>query len=236
MSGSALAGPDQLGLHAESVDYIAREIIAVRDRGVEVVVMVGGGNIFRGKLADVWNIDRAEADNVGIVSTVVNSLVLRGAVRSRSEHEVRVMTSISMDVIAEPYIRLRAMHHLDKGFIVILAGGNGQPFVTTDYPAVQRAIELECDAIFAAKDGVEGVFTSDPKVDSDARLYRTLSYLDVVEKNLKVMDQSAFILAKEFHKPIHVFNFNTHGAMVQILEGRQVGTMISNEHETALAE
>jgi uridylate kinase len=207
----------------------------VRERGVQVVVVVGGGNIFRGKLAEIWNIDRAEADNVGIVGTVVNSLVLRGALRSRSAHEVRVMTSTHMDAIAEPYIRLRAMHHLDKGFIIILAGGNGQPFVTTDYPAVQRAIELECDAIFAAKDGVDGVYTSDPKVDKEARLYRCLKYEDVVAKDLRVMDQSAFILARDFRKPIHVFNFNTRGAMAHILEGRELGTKISDEKPTVLA-
>lgn len=226
LSGAALAGDDKVGLNADSVDYIAKEIIEACKLGAEVGVAVGGGNIFRGSLAELWNIDRPEADNVGIVGTVINSLVLRGALRARSDIEVRVMTSVPMNTIAEPYIRLRAVSHLEKKFVVVFAGGNGQPFVTSDYPSVQRALETHCDAILVAKHGVDGVLTGDPRKDKDVKVYKSLTYDDVLSKDLRFMDQSAILLARDFNLPVHVFNFNAPGSMARIIQGEDAGTLI----------
>ncbi|MGZ4107910.1 MAG: UMP kinase [Tumebacillaceae bacterium] len=228
LSGGALAGKNDFGFDPESIEHIVSEVLSVSELGVQVAIVIGGGNIFRGNVSDNWGIERAEADNIGVLGTVVNSLMLRGAVSARSEKEVRVMTSIPMSAIAEPYIRLRAIHHMDKGYIVILAGGTGQPFVTTDYPAAQRAIELRCDAILAAKDGADGIYTADPNKDPDARKFKTLSYDDVVKENLRVMDQSALLLSRDYGMPIHVFDFSKRGAMRAICLGEEnVGTFIS---------
>ena len=144
------------------------------------------------------------------------------------------MTAIPITSVAEPYIRLRAIHHLEKGYIVIFAGGNGQPYVTTDYPSVQRAIEVNCDAILVAKQGVNGVLNADPKFDKDARKFRSLHYNDVLKHNLKVMDQSAFILARDYNLPMHVFNFDKPGSMKEICEGKNNGTIISGESVSEL--
>lgn len=155
--------------------------------------------------------------------------MLRGVLKAKTEKEVRVMTSVPAPSVAEPYIRLRAMHHLDKGYIVIFGGGNGQPFVTTDYPSVQRAVEMNCDALFVAKQGVDGVYTSDPNVDKYAKMYKQLNYNDVVQNNIKVMDQSALLLARDFNLPVHIFNFDEVGAMGRLITGEKIGTLISKE-------
>src|SRR5262249_39953282 len=147
-----------------------------------------------------------EADNIGTLATVVNSLMLRGVLKAKLNKEVRVMTAIPITSVAEPYIRLRAIHHLEKGYVVIFAGGNGQPYVTTDYPSVQRAIEVNADALLVAKQGVDGVLSADPKHDKEAKKFSSLHYDDVLQRNLKVMDQSAFILARDYNLPMHVFN------------------------------
>ena len=203
--------------------------MSVVDLGVEVSLVIGGGNIFRGNMAESWGIERAEADNIGTLATVVNSLMLRGVLKAKTKKEVRVMTAIPITSVAEPYIRLRAIHHLEKGYIVIFAGGNGQPYVTTDYPSVQRAIEVNCDALLVAKQGVDGVLNADPKFNKDARKFRSLHYNDVLTHNLKVMDQSAFILARDYNLPMHVFNFDKPGSMKEICEGKNNGTIISGE-------
>ena len=145
------------------------------------------------------------------------------------------MSAIPISSVAEPYIRLRAIHHLEKGYIVIFAGGNGQPYVTTDYPSAQRAIEVNSQALLVAKQGVDGVLSGDPKQRADVVKYDSLHYDDVLQRNLKVMDQSAFILARDYHLPIHVFNFDTPGSMKAICEGSNVGTMISNDSVLAVA-
>jgi uridylate kinase len=155
--------------------------------------------------------------------------MLRGVLKAKTKKEVRVMTAIPITSVAEPYIRLRAIHHLEKGYIVIFAGGNGQPYVTTDYPSVQRAIEVNCDALLVAKQGVDGVLNADPKFDKYARKFRSLHYNDVLKHNLKVMDQSAFILARDYNLPMHVFNFDKPGSMKEICEGKNNGTIISGE-------
>lgn len=236
LSGGAVAGQSEFGFEPERLDYIAGEIMSVVDMGVEVTIVIGGGNIFRGNMAESWGIERAEADNIGTLATVVNSLMLRGVLKAKTDKEVRVMTAIPLTSVAEPYIRLRAIHHLEKGYIVIFAGGNGQPYVTTDYPSVQRAIEVNCQALLVAKQGVDGVFSADPKVNREARKYSSLHYNDVIRQNLKVMDQSAFILARDYSLPIHVFNFDRPGTMRAICEGRMNGTLISQDSELSYDE
>lgn len=227
LSGGAVAGDGGFGFDPDRLEHIANEIMTVAALGIEVCLVIGGGNIFRGNMGESWGIERAEADNIGTLATVVNSLMLRGVLKSKTSNEVRVMAAIPVSSVAEPYIRLRAIHHLEKGYIVIFAGGNGQPYVTTDYPSVQRAIEVNCEAILVAKQGVDGVFDKDPKHHADARKIRSLNYDDVIGRHLKVMDQSAFILARDYHLPIHVFNFDRPGSMKQVCEGENVGTIIS---------
>jgi uridylate kinase len=227
LSGSAVAGQAEVGFDRAAIEHIVDEVLSIRDLGVEVSIVIGGGNIFRGNVAKTWGIERAEGDAIGMLGTIVNSLMLRGALKSRGKYEVRVMTAIPMESIAEPYIRLRAIHHLEKGFIVVLAGGIGQPYVTTDYPAVQRAIETRSEAIFVAKQGVDGVYTADPKKDANAKLYRTLGYDDFIQQKLQVMDHSALILARDHSIPVHVFNFMQTGTMKRICMGENVGTYIA---------
>ncbi|WP_409341970.1 UMP kinase [Paenibacillus sp. MBLB4367] len=229
LSGGAVAGRNEFGFEPGKLDHITNEIMSVVDMGVEVALVIGGGNIFRGSMAESWGIERAEADNIGTLATVINSLMLRGAMKAKTDKEVRVMTAIPLASVAEPYIRLRAIHHLEKGYIVIFAGGNGQPYVTTDYPSVQRAIEVNCQALLVAKQGVDGVLSADPKYNKEARKYKSLHYNDVVRHNLQIMDQSAFILARDYSLPIHVFNFDKPGSMKEVCEGKNNGTMISSD-------
>ncbi len=235
LSGGAFSGAAESGIERSAVDALVDEIKSLAELGVEVAIMVGGGNIFRGRLADDWGIERAEADNIGMMSTVVNSLILRGALTSHGSQEVRVMTAIPIASVAEPYIRLRAIKHLEKGYIVVFAAGIGQPFVTTDYPAVQRAIEVRADAIFAAKQGVNGVFAEDPKRNPDAKRYEQITYDDVVDKGLKVMDQSAFILARDHRIPIHVFDASERNAMRNIAVGEPTGTYVGPDAVTVFS-
>ncbi|MFK7692452.1 UMP kinase [Paenibacillus sp. HJGM_3] len=226
LSGGAVAGKSEFGFEPERLEHIANEVLSVIELGVEVSIVIGGGNIFRGNMAESWGIERAEADNIGTLATVVNSLMLRGVLKAKTEREVRVMTALPIASVAEPYIRLRAVHHLEKGYIVIFAGGNGQPYVTTDYPSVQRAIEVRCEALLVAKQGVDGVLSADPRLDPTARQYKSLHYNDVIQQDLRVMDQSAFILARDYSLPIHVFNFDRPGSMRDICIGRDNGTAI----------
>jgi len=236
LSGGAFAGEQGFGIESNAVDRLSDEIVALHESGVQVAVMVGGGNIFRGRLADQWGIERAEADNIGMMATIVNSLILRGALTARGNSEVRVMSAIPVHSVAEPYIRLRAIKHLDKGYIVVFAGGIGQPFVTTDYPSVQRALEIRAEAIIAAKQGTEGVYTSDPNVDPSARLFRHVSHDEVLRLDLGVMDQSAFILARDHGLPIHVVDASAPGAMRAVCQGQAVGTAITIDGDVQYAE
>lgn len=236
LSGGAFAGTSEGSIDRAAVDALVREIVTLTEAGVEVAIMVGGGNIFRGRLATDWGIERAEADNIGMMATVVNSLILRGALASHNAPEIRVMTAIPIAAVAEPYIRLRAVKHLEKGYIVVFAAGIGQPFVTTDYPAVQRAIEVRAEAILAAKQGVAGVYDSDPKQNPGARLYAEVTYDDVVANNLNVMDQSAFILARDHQIPIHVFDASEPGVMLNVVKGEAAGTYVGPGAVTRFAD
>src|SRR5919109_520826 len=176
LSGEALAGPAGSGVDPASLAHVAREVLSVHGLGVQIAVVVGGGNYFRGRMAEGWGISRAEADNLGMLGTVMNALMLRGALTARTETDVRVMTAVPIHSVAEPFIRLRAVHHLERGLIVLLAGGIGQPYVTTDYPAVQRALELDADALLVAKRGVDGVYDTDPHLNPEAGRYPQLAY------------------------------------------------------------
>lgn len=227
LSGESLAGDDGWGVDPESLAHLADEVLAVHERGVQVAVMVGGGNYFRGRMADGWGIGRAEADNIGMLGTVMNALMLRGAITAKSTDDVRVMTAMPIQSVAEPFIRLRAISHLEKGFIVILAGGIGQPYVTTDYPAVQRTLELEADALLVAKRGVDAVYDSDPRQNADATRFSVLSYARALELGVRVMDTSAFVLANEHDLTMHVFDVAADGAMRQIVDGEDIGTIVS---------
>ncbi|HTX83812.1 MAG TPA: UMP kinase [Streptosporangiaceae bacterium] len=227
LSGEALAGDAGSGADPASLSRVADEVLSVRDLGVQVAVVVGGGNYFRGRMAEGWGISRAEADNIGMLGTIMNALMLRGALTARTDIDVRVMTAVPIQSVAEPFIRLRAIRHLEHGSIVLLAGGIGQPYVTTDYPAVQRALELDADALLVAKRGVDGVYDSDPKVNPAAIRYEQLTYDEAIAVGVRVMDTSAFVLANELSLTMHVFDVAATGVMREICEGKDHGTRIS---------
>jgi uridylate kinase len=233
LSGGAIAGDDTWGFDPSALNHIADEVLQLHEAGVEVGVMVGGGNIFRGELGETWGIERAEADQIGMMATVINSLLLRGVLQARGKAEVRVMTAIPINTVAEPFIRLRAIRHLEHHAIVVLAAGTGNPYVTTDYPAAQRALELRADALLAAKNGTDGIYTSDPRQDPDARRYHMISYETVIAKDLRVLDQAAVLLARDHRLPIHVFDFDAPGAMLRICQGENIGTCVGNEDSLA---
>lgn len=227
LSGEALAGGgDGWGVDPAALDRLADEVLSVHDLGIEVAVVVGGGNYFRGRMADAWGIGRAEADNIGMLGTVMNALMLRGVLTAKSATEVRVMTAIGIQSVAEPFIRLRAAAHLSRGHVVILAGGIGQPYVTTDYPAVQRALELDADALLVAKRGVDGVYDSDPKFNPEASRFADLTYSEALRRGISIMDAAAFVLAGEQGLVMHVFDIDAPGAMQRICEGENLGTIV----------
>ena len=231
LSGGAIAGDKEWGFSPDALNHIADEVLKLHNMGVQVGVVIGGGNIFRGELGEQWGIERAEADNIGMIATVTNSLMLRGVLKARGTIDARVMTAIPIDTIAEPFIRLRAIRHLEHGYIVVLAAGTGNPYVTTDYPSVQRALELRADVLLAAKNGIDGIYTSDPRQDHSARMYRQIRYDTVIQKDLRALDQSAVLLARDNDLPIHVFNFDTPEIMCRICMGEDVGTLISNNKD-----
>ena len=227
LSGEALAGPSGAGADPASLARVADEVLSLHQIGVQVAVVVGGGNYFRGRMAEGWGISRAEADNIGMLATVMNGLMLRGALTARTDADVRVMTAMPITSVAEPFIRLRAANHLARNKIVVLAGGIGQPYVTTDYPAVQRALELDADALLVAKHGVDGVYNHDPKTNPDAVKFTTLTYDEAIAADIRVMDTSAFVLANEQGLTMHVFDVAAVGVMRGICEGEELGTRIT---------
>jgi uridylate kinase len=227
LSGEALSGAAATGVDPASLARVADEVLSVHNLGVQVAVVVGGGNYFRGRMAEGWGISRAEADNIGMLGTVMNALMLRGALTARTEADIRVMTAMPMNSIAEPFIQLKAKTHLERGFIVVLAGGIGQPYVTTDYPAVQRALELDADALLVAKHGVDGVYDSDPRHNPDAVRFTSLTYEEALAADIRIMDTSAFVLANEQALTMHVFDVAAVGVMRSICEGGDHGTRIT---------
>lgn len=226
VSGEGLSGERGFGTDPDRIGELAASLSAAQGRGHELAVIVGGGNYFRGADMSRWTIPRAEGDNVGILGTIINGIFLRGALAEQGISDGRLMTAVTIPAMAEPYVRLRAERHLDKGRIVILAGGNGQPFVSTDYPAVQRALELGASRLLVAKNGTPGVFTADPRQDPDARLLRSISHEEAVRRRLRVMDPAAFVLAAEHGLPIQVFGVEDIPRLADICDGAVAGTMV----------
>jgi len=226
LSGEALVGEGSLGISPEIVDRIAEEIEMVTTLGVQVAIVVGGGNIFRGlQKSTELGMDRAQADYVGMLATIMNALVLQGVLEKRGI-ATRVQTALNMNAIAEPYIRRRAQRHLTKGRVVIFGGGTGNPFFTTDTAAALRASEMDCTLMLTAKNGVDGVYSDDPKTNPKATKYDELSYQEVISKNLKIMDTAAIALCRDRKIPISVFDFARAGAVRDIVCGLQVGTIV----------
>ncbi|MEB3206222.1 MAG: UMP kinase [Vampirovibrionales bacterium] len=226
ISGEALMGSQGYGIDPNIVATVADEIREAVESGVQVAIVVGGGNIFRGvQNSTKLGMDRASADYVGMLATIMNALVLQGVLKSK-HIETRVLSAIGMDKVAEPYIRLRAMRHLQKGRVVIFAGGTGNPFFSTDTTAALRAAEISADVILMAKNGIDGVYDKDPRQHVDAERFDSLTYDEVLVRDLKVMDQTAVSLCKETRLPIVVFNFNQAGSIQQLLHGGTIGTVI----------
>jgi uridylate kinase len=228
MSGEAL-GPKGFGIDAETVRRIAAEIKRVHDLGIEIAVVIGGGNIWRGADAASTGIDRATADYVGMLATVMNALVLQDAME-KLDMVTRVQTAIEMPPVAEPFIRRRAERHLEKGRVVILAAGSGNPFFTTDTAAALRAVELNAQVLLKAT-MVDGVYNDDPKKNPHARKFEQLSYMQALNMGLKVMDSTALSLCKDNHMPIIVFDLQQKGALEAIVRGEKCGTLVADVEE-----
>ena len=224
VSGEVLMGDQAYGLDMGTVGVIAQEIKEVVERGIELCLVIGGGNIFRGLSGAAKGMDRASADYMGMLATVMNALAMQSALEKIGV-DTRVQSAIPMASVCEPYIRRRAERHLEKGRVVIFAAGTGNPFFTTDTAAALRAAEMRCDALFKGT-SVDGVYTADPKRDPHARRYDRLGYLDVLSRDLKVMDASAISLMRENKIPIVVFSIRTPGALLDVVTGRGVHTVI----------
>jgi uridylate kinase len=236
ISGEALGGDGAQNMDPDAVQFIGSQIASLHKAGVQTAVMVGGGNIFRGSSSDQWGIDRVDADFIGMLGTAVNAVVLRGTLqRMLDTDRIPLMVSLDMQDIGEPYIRSKALARLASYGILLLACGTGQPYVTTDYPAVQRALELDAEALLVAKNGVDGVYAADPRRDPDAVRYDHLSYDDVLKQGLMVMDQTAFALARDNALPIHVVSIGESGALLRAAEGEAIGTTISVDGASRLA-
>ena len=224
LSGEALMGSRDYGLDPEIVDRMAEEIKTVIDMGVEVCAVIGGGNIFRGVSGAAQGMDRATADYMGMLATVINALAMQNALE-KAGVPTRVLSAIPMSSVCEPYIRRRAIRQMEKGRVVIFAAGTGNPFFTTDSAAALRASETQCDALLKATK-VDGVYSADPAKDKDAKRYDKLSYLDVLAQDLQVMDTSAISLARQSKIPILVFSIFTHGAFAEVMQGKGKFTIV----------
>jgi len=224
ISGEALMGDQGFGLHPPTVDRIAGEIKKVHDLGAEICLVIGGGNIFRGLSGSAQGMERASADYMGMLATVMNALAMQNALERLGCH-TRVVSAIPMDQICEPYIRRRAVRHLEKGRICVFAAGTGNPYFTTDTAATLRAMEMGCGAIFKGT-SVDGVYDSDPKLNPNAARYERISYDEVLAQNLKVMDASAIALARDNDMPIFVFSLFVEGGFVSVLSGRGKFTIV----------
>jgi uridylate kinase len=224
LSGEALLGDEDYGIDPVIIGRIANEILEVINTGVQVAVVIGGGNIFRGAGLAQSGIDRVTGDHMGMLATLMNSLTLQDAMEKVGV-DARVMSAISVHAVCEDYIRRRATRHLEKGRVVIIAGGTGNPFFTTDTAAALRAIEVGADIVLKATK-VDGIYSADPKVHADARMYESLSYDKVIEGKLGVMDTNAIVLCRDQGMPIRVFNVFGSGNLMQIVKGKKVGTIV----------
>jgi uridylate kinase len=226
LSGEALMGSLDYGTDPDRVAAVARQVSAVRDQGVEVAIVVGAGNIFRGMKGVAEGMDRSTADYMGMLATVLNALPLQDALE-KTGTDTRVQSALGISEVAEPYIRRRAMRHLEKGRVVIFAAGTGNPFFTTDTAAALRAAEIHAEIILMAKNGVEGVYSADPAVDPSARFIPQITHMEAIERRLRVMDSTALALCMENSMPLNVFNMDDETNIARIISGARVGTLVS---------
>jgi uridylate kinase len=226
LSGEALMGDAHFGIEPAVAQKMASEIKTAHDEGVQVGIVVGGGNIWRGLSASASGMDRATADYMGMVATVLNGLTLQDALENEGVQS-RVMTAIAMHEVAEPYIRRRAIRHMEKGRVVILVAGTGNPYFTTDTAAALRALELDVDILLMAKNKVDGVYSADPRTDPTATKYDSLTHQEALERNLKVMDASAMALCRDNDLPILVFDVTMKDAITRAVTGETIGTLVS---------
>jgi uridylate kinase len=225
LSGEALMGNQQYGIDPDRLKEYAEEIKAVVDKGVQIAIVIGGGNIFRGLSGSSKGVDRVQGDHMGMLATVINALALQSSLENEGI-ETRVQTAIKIDEVAEPFIRRRAMRHLEKGRVVIFGGGTGNPYFTTDSAAVLRAIEIKADVILKGT-RVDGIYSADPEKDQNAIRYNQITFEDVLRKGLKVMDTTAFTLSQENELPIVVFDMNKAGNLMKVVTGEDVGTVVN---------
>ncbi len=227
LSGEALLGALEYGTDPARVSAVAAQVRAVRDSGVQVAIVVGGGNIYRGISGTAAGIDRATGDYMGMLATVLNALPLQDALEKEGA-DTRVQSAIAISEVAEPYIRRRAMRHLEKGRVVIFAAGTGNPFFTTDTAAALRAAEVHADIILMAKNGVEGVYSADPALDPQAQFLPAITHMEAIERRLRVMDSTALALCMENGMPINVFNMEDEQNISRIISGQRVGTLVAS--------
>lgn len=226
LSGEALMGDAPYGINGDRLKEYAKDLRAVAETGVEMAIVIGGGNIFRGLKGASEGMDRTQADHMGMLATVINGLALQSALEEEGL-KTRLQSAIEMDKVAEPFIRRKATRHLEKGRVVIFGGGTGNPYFTTDTAATLRAIEIDADVILKGT-RVDGIYTADPEKDETATKYKTLSFQEVYEKGLNVMDMTAFTLSKENELPILVFDMNKPGNLLKVVNGEAVGTLVEN--------
>ena len=225
LSGEALMGDQEFGISPDMLKYVAEEVRSVFDLGVQIAIVVGGGNIFRGISASSYGMDRVSADRMGMLATVINSLALQDILEEK-KIQTRVQTAISMHEVAEPFILRRAIRHLEKGRVVIFAAGTGNPYFTTDTAAVLRAQEIHAEILLKATK-VDGLYDADPVVNKEAKFIKKINYMEVLEKQLQVMDMTAISLAMDNHSPLVVFNLSDRGNIRKVVCGESVGTRIS---------
>jgi uridylate kinase len=225
ISGEALAATQGFGVDTTRIHEVAAELADVHNLGIQMAIVVGGGNFFRGVADQAKNMDRVSADHMGMLATVINALALQDALEKQNVF-TRVQTAIEMNQVAEPFIRRRAIRHLEKGRVVIFAGGTGNPYFSTDTAASLRAMEIKADAILKATK-VDGIYDADPMKVKDAKKYSRLTYMDVLKQGLKVMDSTAISLCKDNNLPIIVFNLNQHGNIRRVVLGEKIGSLVS---------
>ncbi len=225
LSGEALMGDQQYGIDPKRLQEYAKEIKQVAEKGIEIAIVIGGGNIFRGLSGAAQGMDRVQGDHMGMLATVINGLALQNALENE-DIPTRLQTAISINEVAEPFIRRKAIRHLEKGRVVIFGGGTGNPYFTTDSAAVLRAIEINADVILKGT-RVDGIYTSDPEKNKDAVKFESITFEDVLQKGLKVMDTTAFTLSHENELPIIVFDMNTEGNLEKVVLGKKIGTIVN---------
>jgi uridylate kinase len=226
LSGEALMGEKKYGIDSNKLEQYAQEIKKIKDLGVEIAIVIGGGNIFRGVQAEKTGIDRVQGDYMGMLATLINAMALQSSLEQNGMY-TRLMSGIKVESVCEPFIRRRAIRHLEKGRIVIFGAGIGNPYFTTDSTAALRAIEIEADVVLKGT-RVDGVYTADPEKDKTATKYGTLSFQEAYEKNLNIMDMTAFTLCQENNLPIIVFDMNVPGNLENLVRGEEIGTLISS--------